>query len=91
MSKANRMFAALGYGYIEHKNGFDTYSTDTYESDRFKQVVFYFDKKNYEAYDYNQDYKPSETQEYEADNFNVIIDVELHMAITQKMKELGWL
>lgn len=82
MSKADKMFAELGYKDINIHEREISYQDDknSWES---KEITFYLNEKSYIAVQNSGDYNISE--------LCLHVSVELQMAINEKMKELGWL
>ena len=78
MSKAERMFEELGYGLTREDGNYLVYV----RNDNFNWVISFNlrDKK------YNL-----ELTNYFGDFQKFIISYKLHEAITQQMKELGWI
>ena len=96
LSKADKMFDELGYKKTRDNEEIETYILGDFKSDVFNEITFYLDQKTYEAFTYNylgvtNSYYVEKGIDLETDNFNLITDIKTHLAIHEKMKELGWL
>ena len=82
MSKADKMFVDLGYKDINMSETAISYQDDenSWES---KEIIFYYNKKSYMVVRNSDDYYIRE--------LCLPVSVELHTAINEKMKDLGWL
>lgn len=75
---AKEMFEKLGYKYYKKTSyGSIIYRNYDFDMDLGLEITFHYDG-NYEIESLNR-------------HFDCIMSVQLHQAITQQMKELGWL
>ena len=75
---AQDMFEALGWKLGERKDEYLYYQKK--QGNAEYDLDFYLDDKTYYAYGYMGDYK-----------IRYMINAQEHLAITQQMKELGWI
>ena len=78
---AEEMFRKLGYSLIRHDDVCVVYSKVVDDYKNKKHVIFYDQTQLYDVF--YDDYTKGTTQ--------APVDVSLPLAITQQMKELGWI
>lgn len=80
---AKEMFEKLGYEEFENDKSFIQYRDDSHGDGDYAFVRFNHMWKEYET-GYYDGYETKNEETY-------TVSIELHQAITQQMKELGWI